>query len=258
MEPLTSVESSVGVGVDDIVSGDEAVARTDFDSDFDSSRRSADGDTAASGDDAGDRRPGSTLGDETADPDSLDESTAIGVSCDAIPIDRYSQLAALIANKLRLSCGQNGDGRPNDNSFPPRCTLTRLRNLAGRRRVRCGLIACSGRGLLATSTLTSVRCAHVVAMSSARPARELESEPLLVDLPVALVLAGLAPDISATVVSVSVMLSFIPTGGTAVASTAVARSVGVDTARVAGLAVALVPTDCGRSVGRLGIIASSV
>ena len=63
-----------------------------------------------------------------------------------------------------------------------------------------------------------------------------------VGLSVELVLAGPAPDMSATVVSVSVMLS-ISAAAAVDAAVAEPESVGVDTAEVAGLAAGVVFTD---------------
>ena len=78
---------------------------------------------------------------------------------------------------------------------------------------------------------------------STRLARKLEFELLqLVGLSVELVLAGTVPDMSATVVSMSVMLSI--TSAVAVEAAVVgARSVGVDTAAAAGLAAGVDSTD---------------
>ena len=84
------------------------------------------------------------------------------------------------------------------------------------------------------------RLARVVL--SAWLARKLEPL-LLVGSFVVSVLAGPAPDMSATAVSVSMMLSLIPTGGAVIATVAGARSVSVDIAEAAGLAVALAFTD---------------
>jgi len=58
-----------------------------------------------------------------------------------------------------------------------------------------------------------------------------------------LVLAGLAPDIPATAVSVSVTLSITSAAGVAVAAVAGALSVGVDIVESTGLTVALDFTD---------------
>ena len=90
-------------------------------------------------------------------------------------------------------------------------------SLAGLRRVHCGLLACGERGLLATSTVTwSPRARGSAGVLFADLARKLESlRP--VGLSVELALAGPAPDMSATVVSVSVMLSITLTNGAAAA-----------------------------------------
>jgi len=93
-------------------------------------------------------------------------------------------------------------------------------------------------------------------MLFARSARKFESLQL-VGLSVELVLAGLAPDMSATVVSVSVMLSI--TSAVAVDAAIVeAQSVGVDTAATAGSAAGVDLTDCGTIAGLLSIFAFDI
>jgi len=91
MEPLTVFEGPVDVGVDGRDLGSVADVRVRPDP----PRRPVVGDEAASGDNARDRRPGSLLGDETDDSDSLDESVDIGVSRDAMSIDKYSLISPL-------------------------------------------------------------------------------------------------------------------------------------------------------------------
>ena len=95
---------------------------------------------------------------------------------------------------------------------------------------------------MATSALTSSLCARVAAVVlSAGLARKLLLLQL-VGLSVALVLAGSAPDMSATVMSVSVMLSI--TSAVAVdAAAAGSPSVGVDIVMPAGLAAGADFTD---------------
>ena len=67
--------------------------------------------------------------------------------------------------------------------------------------------------------------------------------------------AGLAPDISATAVSVSVMLSITSAAGAAVAAVARAPSVGVDIVESTGLTVVLDFTDLSVIVGSLRVFA---
>jgi len=168
MEPLTWFVVTAVVDVD--ASPASGVA--------DACARRSDG--SVSGDDARDRRPSSARGDDTVDSDSLSECSDADVSREAISHD-FSTLDSLSehCNKFR-SNGQNGaDGQPNDNrSF--HCASTWHSSLAGTRRVRCGLLACSGRGLLAMSTLMSACCACLAAvLLFAGLTQELESKPLV-------------------------------------------------------------------------------
>ena len=93
-------------------------------------------------------------------------------------------------------------------------------------------------------------------MLFARSARKFESLQL-VGLSVELVLAGLVPDMLATVMSVSVMLSITSAVAVDVAVVG-ARLVGVDTAAAAGLGAGVDLTDCGAIAKLFGVFAFDI